>query len=433
MARARSRLPIALAAAVVVAQAAVILMRPREGVIEPEPVSVRSYFSAAELERARDFRGPQFALGLGGMLVEAGLVVALVVRLPRALDRPFRRPVLAGAVAAAALSVGLGLATLPTGAIAHQRAVDVGLSTQDWGPWLSDLGLSTTIGAGLAAGGGALLLGLMRRFPRHWWAPGSVAVVALGAAFLYAGPVLLDPIFNRFTPLPAGRARTDVLELTREAGVDVGQVYVIDASRRTTAANAYVAGLGHTKRVVLYDTLLERFSRDEVRLVVAHELGHVRYRDVPRGLLYLALVAPAALLAVQRLTERLAPGRTGTPAALPAVALALGIASLGITTISNQLSRRVEARADAFSLELSDAPQAFVGLERRLALQNLSDPDPPAWRTALFATHPPTIERIGTGVAFQRGARSGSSGLAGPATPRSPRRRFPARRTPAGS
>ena len=404
MVRARSRLPIALAAAVVVAQAAVILMRPREGVIEPDPVSARSYFSAAEIERARDFRGPQFALGLGGMLVEAGILVALVVRPPRVLGRASRRPVLVGAAAGAALSLALGAAALPTGAIAHQRAVDVGLSTQAWGPWLSDQGTSALIGAGLAGGGGALLLGLMRRFPRHWWAPGSVAVVAVGAAFLYAAPIVLDPVFNRFTPLPAGQARADVLELAPEAGVDVGEVYEIDASRRTTAANAYVAGLGPTKRVVLYDTLLERFSRDEVRLVVAHELGHVHHRDVPRGLLYLALVAPAALFAVQRLTEALAPGRAGTPAALPAAALALAIASLGITTISNQLSRRVEARADAYSLELSDAPEAFVGLERRLALQNVSDPDPPAWKTALFGTHPPTIERIGTGVAFERGA-----------------------------
>jgi len=106
MVRARSRLPIALAAAVVVAQAAVILMRPREGVIEPDPVSARSYFSAAEIERARDFRGPQFALGLGGMLVEAGILVALVVRPPRVLGRASRRPVLVGAAAGAVVIYG---------------------------------------------------------------------------------------------------------------------------------------------------------------------------------------------------------------------------------------------------------------------------------------------------------------------------------------
>ena len=92
-----------------------------------------------------------------------------------------------------------------------------------------------------------------------------------------------------------------MLELAAAAGVKVGEVYSVDASRRTTAANAYVAGLGPTKRVVLFDTLLDRYSRDEVRVVVAHELAHVRNRDVPReGWLYAALVAPAAALAVQR-------------------------------------------------------------------------------------------------------------------------------------
>src|SRR4051794_41742022 len=124
----------------------------------------------------------------------------------------------------------------------------------------------------------------------------------------YAGPVVLDPIFNRFTALPPGQTRSDVLELAEAAGVDVGEVYEVDASRRTTAANAYVNGLGHTKRVVLYDTLLERFTRDEVRLVVAHELGHVRYRDVTHGLLWLALVTPLGLFAVKRLAEALGRG-----------------------------------------------------------------------------------------------------------------------------
>ena len=109
--------------------------------------------------------------------------------------------------------------------------------------------------------------------------PGSVVVVAFGAVTIYAGPVVLDPLFNKFTPLPAGQTRADVLELARRAGVDVGEVYEVDASRRTTAANAYVTGLGSTKRVVLYDTLLENFTRDELRLVVAHELGA---RALPR-------------------------------------------------------------------------------------------------------------------------------------------------------
>ena len=194
-----------------------------------------------------------------------------------------------------------------------------------------------------------------------------------------------------------------MLELARKAGVEVGEVYEVDASRRTTAANAYVTGLGHTKRVVLYDTLLENFSRDELRLVVAHELGHVHYDDVPWGLLYLAIVAPFGILAVARLTDRLAPeGASGTPAMLPALALSITVMSTVITTVSNQYSRAIESRADAFALRTTGESKAFISFEKRISVRNLADPDPPDWQTFLLSTHPPAIERIGMGVAFER-------------------------------
>lgn len=405
--RGRTRLPIALVTVVVVAEAAVLLLRPRGGVIDPAPVSVRSYFSGQELVRARDFRGPQLALFAGQVAAELGVLVWLVRRPPGRLRGPFRRPPVAGAAAGAALSVVLTVAPLPLAAIARRRSVDVGLTTQSWGGWAGDLVKSTAIGAVFAGAGAALLLVLMRRFPRGWWLPGSAALVATSVGFMYLGPVVLDPIFNRFEPLPDGRTRDDVLELARRAGVEVGQVYEVDASRRTTAANAYVTGLGRTKRVVLYDTLLEHFSRAEANLVVAHELGHVHYRDVPRGLVYLVLVAPAALCAAAGLTERWRPPETppGDPATLPAAALALGLAAFGTSTIANQLSRRVEQRADSYSLKLTNEPGPFISSEKRLAVQNVSDPDPPAWQTFLLASHPPTIERIGTAVAFQEGRR----------------------------
>ena len=398
------RLPLALAAAVVVAEAAVFLLRPRSGVISPVEVPVQAYFSAAEVVRAEAFRGPQAALFALAIVVELGVLVLIVRRPPRWLRRR-RRPVLIGAAAAAALSVATTVAALPVSAVSRSRAVDVGLVTQSWAGWAGDLVKSLGIGAAIAAAGGALAVVLLRRFGRRWWLPGAAVVVTFAVAITYAGPVLLDPVFNRFEPLPAGQTRSDVLELARKAGVDVGEVYSIDASRRTTAANAYVAGLGQTKRVVLYDNLLESFTRDEIRLVVAHELGHVHYDDVPKGLLWVALVAPFGMLAVARLGERFGGDTADPPAALPAIALALALVVPVITTISNQLSRRVEARADTYSLELTGAPEPFIGFERRIAVRNVSDPDPPAWRTWLLSTHPPTIERIGIAVAYQREKR----------------------------
>jgi STE24 endopeptidase len=397
-------LPIALVAAVVVAEAAVLVLRPRDLGPAPLPVEARAYFSPAYLEKAEAFRSGQLWLYGASVLIEAGVLVLLVRRPPERLRRAGRRhPVVAGAVAAAALSAAVGLAPLPVSAIAQERARDVGLVTQGWWGWAGDVAKSQAIGALFAAGGGALLIAGMRRFGRRWWIPGAAVVVAFGVIITYAGPVVLDPLFNTFKRLPAGQTRSDVLALARRAGVDVGQVYEVDASRRTSAANAYVNGIGHTKRVVLYDNLLKEFTPAELRLVVAHELGHVRHRDVPRGLLYLLIVAPFGMFAVARLGERLAPqDAAGTPLALPGMLLAVAIVSSVITVESNQLSRAVERSADAFALELTREPGTQIAFQRKIAIQNVSDPDPPKWVTFLLGTHPPTIERIGQAAAAAR-------------------------------
>jgi STE24 endopeptidase len=369
------------------AAAAALLLRPREGLIAPAPVRVEEHFSASEVARARGFQRPQRALALAASAVELGALGALAARPPERLRA------MHPAVAGAALATGLGLAPLPLRAAARERARRVGLVTQSWGGWGVDLAKATAIGAGLAAGAATLADLLMRRLPRTWWLPGAGAVVAAGAGMVFAGPVLLDPLFNRFDPLPDGPLRRDVLSLAERAGVRVGEVYVVDASRRTTAANAYVTGLGATKRVVLFDTLIDSFTPDETRLVVAHELAHVRHRDVLRGLAFSALVAPATALAAARLTARLAAGEGA--AALPALALAATAVGAPAGIAASALSRRLENRADAFALRLTGAVDAFVSFERRITLRNVGDPDPPRLLHVLFATHPSTVERIG--------------------------------------
>jgi Zn-dependent protease with chaperone function len=403
----RLRLPVSIVAALVVAEATVLLMRPRGG-IEPVDAAPQTYFSAAFIERAEDFRSGQLALFGVRMALEIGLLVYVVVRPPARLRGRFRRPVLAGAATAVALSVAVTALTLPVRAIARERAKDVGLVTQDWVGWVGDVGKGLVIEAVIVGAGGAVLVFAMRKFGRHWWAPAAAVVVAFGAFMTYASPLVIEPLFNTFKPLPQGELRSDVLAMADEAGVEVGEVYEMDASRRTTAANAYVAGLGSTKRVVLYDTLLNDFTPDEVRLVVAHELGHVRYRDVPRGLLFLAIVAPFGMFAVARLSERMAPA--GGPAAIPAVALSLALLVPAVMTISNQLSRQVEARADRYSLELTGAPDALIGFQQRIVEKNVSDPEPPRWVSFLLGTHPTAMERIGQALAIKDRREEGSPG-----------------------
>ena len=143
-----------------------------------------------------------------------------------------------------------------------------------------------------------------------------------------------------------------------------------------------------------------------MRLVVAHELGHVHYDDVPRGLLYLAIVAPFGMFAVARLSERLAPA--GGPAAIPAVALSLALLVPALTMISNQLSRQVEARADRFSLELTDAPDALIGFQQRIVVQNVVGPRP-ARLGVLPARHAPDRDGADRPGARRQGSGGGSN------------------------
>lgn len=381
------------------AEASRRLLEPRTSPVEPVEVDLSRYFSAEEIARGRRYARPQLALALGRGALELSALIGMTRRPPRVLRRRWSRPAVGGALGAASLTLGLSAGLLPLRAVSRHRAIDVGLDTQSWGAWAVDVAKAEVIEAGFSAAAGAAIIAASRRWPRHWWAPAAGAAVGFGALLTAIAPVILDPMFNDFEPLPEGRTRADVLELARAAGVKVGDVYSVDASRRTTAANAYVTGLGPTKRVVLFDTLLDRYSRDEVRLVVAHELGHVRNRDVPRNVAFAAVVAPMAAFATQRLSWALSADR-GTPAALPALAVAAAAVGAPVGVIGNRLSRALERRADHFSLELAGAPDAFVSFERAVAIQNVADLTPPRWVSRLLATHPPTAERIGAAVAF---------------------------------
>ena len=370
----------------------------------------RAYFSDDEVDRAREFRTPQRVLVLTNLVLSGAALALLALRPPRRVREALARgrPYRTAAAIGAGLTVALALITLPLSAVAHERSRDVGLATQGWADWLGDVAKAEAIGALFGAAGAMLLLALLRRFPRRWWVGGAVAVVAISVTFAYVSPIVLDPIFNKFEALPEGQLRSDVLRLAERSGVDVGEVYRIDASRRTTGVNAYVTGVGQTKRVVLYDNLIDRFDRDQINSVVAHELGHVKNRDVPRGLLWIVIVAPAGAFLIQRLSERLAPrearlgeGRAqATALAVPVVALSLGIVSFAAQAASNSLSRSVERSADAYALNLTENPAAFIAVERKLTVENIGDPEPPAILHLLFGTHPTTMDRIGAALTW---------------------------------
>jgi STE24 endopeptidase len=395
---------------VLVAELAVWVLSPGEQPPDPVPVSASRYFAPAELERAVDFRDGQRWLAIGGLAIEGALLLTLALDHPapvrRRLERLAARPVLGAAAAGAGISLLTRVALLPTDLVAHERAVDVGISTQSLSSWLWDVVRSTAIGMLIAAGAAALLIALVRRSPRRWWIPGSAIVTGLAVVFVWIAPVLLAPVFNRFEALPENsRARAGLIALGERAGVEIGDVYRIDASRRVRSLNAYVDGIGSSKRVVLYDNLLREANRQELDSIVAHELGHVAHDDIRRGLLFVAIVSPLGLLFARELAlalTRRSGADPATPAALPAYLFAIALAAFVLQIPGNQLSRSVEASADGFALQLTGDPAAQIAVQRRLARTNLSDPDPPALAQILFGTHPSTIDRIGSAIAFRR-------------------------------
>ena len=395
-------------AALAVAAGAAWALSPRDDAPEPADVPEQRYFSEEQIDHAEAFRGGQRALGLASLAVELGLLAALALWRPpplrRALEAAERRPLLGGAAVAAGISLTLTIAGVPLAAWAHERAVDVGLSTQDFGSWLTDVVRSAGISAVFAALGGLIAMALVRRLRERWWIAGAAVVVAFAIVFSWLAPVVIAPLFNDFKELPEGKIRRDVIALGEKAGVDIGDVYEVDASRRSTSLNAYVGGLGPTKRVVLYDNLIREENPATIRSVVAHELGHVDGDDIWRGIAFVAIVAPLGVLWVQLATGGLTR-RTGddprSPAVVPALALSIAIASFVLGIPGQALSRQVEARADTFALELTDEPEAFIELQRRLALANVSDPKPPGFFQAVFGSHPTTMERIGAAVAFR--------------------------------
>lgn len=396
-------------AAIALAEVGVWLLGPGGTTFTSADVAASGYFDLAELRRITDFHDPQRLLGIGTLLLETLVLLTLAIWRPRPVRRLLRgaskRPYLGAAAIGAGISLILALTAVPLSLIGHERSYDIGLSTQTLGPWFEDVAKSAGIGLVISAILGVAGLFLVRKLGRWFWVGGTALVIVFAVVTTWLGPLVLAPAFNDFEPLPPGKVRSEVLQLGREAGVDIGQVYDVDASRRSTGINAYVDGVGSSKRVVIYDTTLRDLNGPELRSLIAHELGHVRGNDVWRGIGFVMLIAPLGVLFVQLLAFGLTT-RTGddrrSPAVLPALALAVGLASFFLNIPGNQLSRKIEARADSFALELTRDPDALISLQRKLAIRNFGDPDPPSFLEFVFSTHPSTMERIGAAVTYRR-------------------------------
>lgn len=375
-------------------------------------VDVARDFTPAQVAREeafhREVRPPAYLSLLVGFGVAALLgLTPLGARLVAAVARPFGGgwvwQVVLGTLA---LSLVGRLVALPLDARSEVVLRRYGLSTQSWASWLADAAKAVGVGTVLTSVALLAVIGLARLAPRTWWAWAAAVTALLVVLGSFAYPLLVEPVFNRFTPLPAGQLRTDLLALAERDGVPVRDVLVADASRRTTALNAYVSGFGGTRRIVLYDTLVRQASPAEVELVVAHELGHAKRQDVLTGTLLGAVGAGAGVcllalvLAWGPLLRRVGADGPADPRVVPLVLFLAAAGGLLLSPATNLVSRRIEARADVHSLALTCDVGTFIASEQRLSVTNLSDLKPHPLAYALFATHPSGPQRIALARAY---------------------------------
>lgn len=400
--------------AVVLLAAALLAVWWASGLGGPQ-VDARRFFSPEEIVRARRYQLPRYGAFALGTAIGLGVLATLAfTRAGDVLLRPVRGwpwP-LAAAGAAVLVAAAGALARLPVSfwrGYLHERAW--GFSTQSvpgWvGDWAKAVGISALLGAAVMAG----LFAAIRLLPRSWPAVAALGGALLVAGLSYLGPLVFEPLFNRFTPLPDRELAAELRGLAERAGVPVREVLVADASRRTTKENAYVSGFGATRRLVVYDNLLRKAPREEVVLVVAHELGHRRARHVEWGTLLGAGGAAASVLvlwgalrsgAILRAVGADGPGDVRL---VPVILLVIAVLQLAALPPANWLSRRWEAAADRFALELTGERDVYVATERGLALRNLADlsPGPIAYR--FLFTHPAPGERIA--MAFESAPGTG--------------------------
>jgi STE24 endopeptidase len=306
-------------------------------------------------------------------------------------------PLVASYVAVVALI--LDVVTLPwafyTGVTLERR---YGLSTESTARWWLNHLKSTAIALVFFVVAALLVVSLARWSPQRWWLAAAVVFTLILVLLAQLAPVVLLPIFYEVRPLTRESLRERLLALADRAGAQVLGVFEWRLSQRTRKANAALAGMGRTRRILVSDTLLADHSDDEIEVILAHELAHHVHHDI-----WTAIVVEAALVSLGFYIADAALVRFGSwldlhgktdVAGLPLLVLAAGAASLLLLPVANALSRAHERRADRYALDLTGNPTAFISAMKRLAAQNLAEERPSLLVRVLFSTHPPTSSRI---------------------------------------
>ena len=277
-----------------------------------------------------------------------------------------------------------------------------GFMNQTFMQWWGEDLLGLLIGAIIMIVPVWFLYWLLNRLKR-WWLWFSVGAIPFVVLLIVVAPVLIAPLFNDFGPMKDKQLESEILTLANQAGIEGADVFEVDASKQSTKINAYMTGLFGTKRIVLYDNLIKDFTTDEVRFVMAHEMGHYLMNHLWWGVSIAILFIMSSLwlasrllpVTISRLKDSLRFERLGDYASLPLVAAYLSIFSFIFQPITNATSRWMERQSDDYAMRMSrvDGETAATAFDK-LSVMNLSDPDPSALVEFWFYSHPSLKKRM---------------------------------------
>ena len=357
----------------------------------------------ADSPEARTYHRWQFRIGALRLMISTAALVALLltglsIRLRDLLESWTPHWWVAVPMAILLIGLGLQLVTLPLSLIGgFWLPRRYGLHHQTLARWSLDRVKAGLVGVLLLCIAALIVYGLLRSSPWWWlWAAGALFIGQVLLTFVT--PIWLVPLFYSLTPLAEGDLRARLLRLAERAGVPAIGVWIADQSRRSRTANAAVVGLGHTRRIILFDTLVHDFQPDEIEAVLAHELGHHAAGDIWRGLGVQAVLTVILMWIADRVLVAGAGvlGLSGPAdvAGLPLLGLVTMVVSLLALPLVNGWSRHIETRADDFALELTRNPTPFIGAMERLADVNLAERKPHVLKELILYSHPSIDRRV---------------------------------------
>ena len=277
-----------------------------------------------------------------------------------------------------------------------------GLSNQNFSQWFGEQlkGLLVIAIIAILAVEGIYLA--LKKSPRKWWIYVSVVFIIFTVVLVNLAPVLIMPLFNKFTPLPKGELRDKLIALSQKANVPVEDIFTVDMSKQTKEANAMFTGLGNTKRVVLGDNLVNEYTPDEIEVVIAHEMGHNLLHHIWKMIIFSAIMSAIGFLIIHLLgggiinkyRNKLKIENMADVASLPLFLLIFSIYGIITMPVMPTYSRHAEKQADKFALDITHNKEAFISAMNKLAYDNLSDPNPSPVIEFLLYDHPPIAKRI---------------------------------------